>query len=108
MTVLDNRKEALENKFMHDEELRFKAAAYAVKKLASEIAQKASFSDESTQSLITEVITNILVVDGLKESLAFLHKKALSNQVAMSQPEIEVAYEHYFQSRMAELMGQKK
>jgi hypothetical protein len=108
MTVLDNRKEALENKFMHDEELRFKATAFAIKKLANEIADKVGLSSDAAQALVTDVITNVLVVEGLKDALTFLHKKALSSQLTMTLSEVEVAYDHYFQSRMAELMGQKK
>ncbi len=56
MTTFDKRKEGFENKFAHDEELRFKATARRNKLLGHWAAEKLGKTGEEAESYAREVI----------------------------------------------------
>ncbi len=56
MTTFDKRKEGFENKFAHDEELRFKATARRNKLLGLWAAEKLGKTGEEAESYAREVI----------------------------------------------------
>jgi hypothetical protein len=56
MTTFDKRKEGFENKFAHDEELRFKATARRNKLLGLWAAEKLGKTGEEADSYAREVI----------------------------------------------------
>ena len=56
MTTFDQRKDAYENKFAHDEELRFKATARRNKLLGLWAAQHMGLSDEHAKEYAAEVV----------------------------------------------------
>lgn len=56
MTTFDKRKEGFENKFAHDEELRFKATARRNKLLGHWAAEKLGKTGEDAESYAREVI----------------------------------------------------
>jgi hypothetical protein len=56
MTTFDKRKEAYENKFAHDEELRFKATARRNKLLGLWAAEKLGKSGEEAEAYAREVV----------------------------------------------------
>ncbi len=56
MTTFDKRKEGYENKFAHDEELRFKATARRNKLLGLWAAEKLGRSGDEAQAYAREVI----------------------------------------------------
>jgi len=56
MTTFDKRKEGFENKFAHDEELRFKATARRNKLLGHWAAEKLGKTGEDVESYAREVV----------------------------------------------------
>ncbi|WP_407050521.1 DUF1476 domain-containing protein [Methyloraptor flagellatus] len=56
MTSMDQREEAFERKFAHDEELRFKATARRNKLLGLWAAQKMGLSPEKAEEYAKEVV----------------------------------------------------
>jgi hypothetical protein len=56
MTTFDKRKEGFENKFAHDEELRFKATARRNKLLGHWAAEKLGKTGEDAEAYAREVI----------------------------------------------------
>lgn len=56
MTTFDERENAYENKFAHDEELRFKAEARCNKLLALWAAGKMGKAEDQIDAYVTEVI----------------------------------------------------
>jgi len=56
MTTFDDRENAYENKFAHDEELRFKAEARCNKLLALWAAGKMGKAEDQIDAYVTEVI----------------------------------------------------
>jgi len=64
MTTFDKRKDAFENKFAHDEELRFKAAARRNKLLGLWAADKLGLAGEKADEYAKEVIRSDLEEPG--------------------------------------------
>ena len=64
MTTFDNRKEAYENKFAHDEELRFKATARRNKLLGLWAAELLGKSGEDADAYAREVIRSDMLEAG--------------------------------------------
>ena len=56
MTTFDQRKDAFENKFAHDEELRFKATARRNKLLGLWAAEQMGLSEEHAKDYAKEVV----------------------------------------------------
>jgi hypothetical protein len=56
MNTFDDRKKGFENKFAHDEELRFKATARRNKLLGLWAAEKLGLSGEAAESYAKEVV----------------------------------------------------
>ncbi len=56
MTTFDDRKDAFENKFAHDEELRFKATARRNKLLGQWAAEKLGLSGDEAAAYAKEVV----------------------------------------------------
>lgn len=58
MTTFDRRKDAFENKFAHDEELRFKAEARRNKLLGLWAAEKLGFAEEKAAQYASDVVAS--------------------------------------------------
>ncbi len=56
MTTFEGRKDAYENKFAHDEELRFKATARRNKLLGLLVAEKLGYSGDEAENYAKEVV----------------------------------------------------
>ena len=56
MTTFEGRKDAYENKFAHDEELRFKATARRNKLLGLWAAEKLGYSGDEAENYAKEVV----------------------------------------------------
>ena len=103
MSNLEDRQKAYENKFMHDEELHFKATAAAIKKVARDVAGKIGQTDAYGSTII-----GVLVEEGpqaaLKQIANDLDKKGLANDAA----DVPRHFEKAHLAEMAKLKGDGK
>jgi hypothetical protein len=57
MTTFDKREQAFENKFVHDEEIRFKATARRNKMLGNWAAAQLGMTEDATEAYANELVT---------------------------------------------------
>jgi hypothetical protein len=107
MTVFDEREKAYENKYMREEEVRFKATAFAVRVVATDIAQKIGLTGDAVSAFAAKIIAGPLVEDGLDAALQALFNETKLCGASLSLSDIQIAFERTHQDKMAELMGMK-
>lgn len=94
MTVFDEREKAFENKFMHDEELRFKATAAAVRNVATAFAQKSGLTGDAATAFVAKIIAGPLIESGLGAALQAIRDQATAHGAIVTKGEVESAFEH--------------
>lgn len=103
MTTFDDRENAFENKFAHDEEMRFKAEARANKKLAEWAGAILGKSEAEMETYVVEVIKSDFEEAGhedvLRKVTADLGDKSDANTVRAERAKCLAAAK-------AELMGE--
>ncbi len=67
---LNDRERAFENKFAHDEELRFKIRARRNKQVGLWAAQKLGKTGEAAEKYASELVSAVLTKDNLRERLS--------------------------------------
>jgi hypothetical protein len=97
MSGFDKREEGFENKFAHDEELRFKAHARRNKLVGLWAADKLGLSGAAAESYATEIVTADLDTPGSDGVFGRLRKDFDAKGVAQS--------DHQIRRTMDELMA---
>ena len=98
MTTFDKREEGFEKKFVHDEELRFKASARRNKLLGMWAAEKMGLSGAPADAYAKEVVMSDFEETGDHDVFRKIRKDFEAKKVAMSDEDIRRA--------MGELMAQ--
>jgi hypothetical protein len=95
MTTFDNRKEGFENKFAHDEGLRFKANARRNKLLGLWAAEKLGYTGEAANEYAMEVVRADFVEAGdgdvfrkIKEDFAAKNVNQSDHQIRRTMDEL--------------------
>jgi len=97
MSGFDKREEGFENKFAHDEEMRFKAHARRNKLIGRWAAEKLGLTGAAAESYAGEVVTIDLTAPGSEDVFAKLRKDFDAKGVALS--------DHQIRRTMDELMA---
>ena len=98
MSTFDKRQEGFENKFAHDEELRFKAEARRNKMLGAWAAEKLGLSGEAADAYAKSVLLADLEEPGDED----VYRKIKDD---FEEKNVEVS-EHQLRREMADLMEQ--
>ena len=85
MTTFDDRKKAFEDKFAHDEELRFKAKVKAAKLLAEWAAEQIGLPTDAYKTELVNMVTSGKDEDAL---LSKVHNDAVNKGKQLSKPAI--------------------
>jgi len=101
MTTFDKRGDAFENKFAHDETLRFKATARRNKQLALWAAEKLGRTD--VDAYVREVIASDLEEAGDDDLFRKIRKDFDAAGVTQSDHQIRHAMEELLTKAMAEI-----
>ena len=101
MTTFDKRGDAFENKFAHDETLRFKATARRNKQMALWAAEKLGRTD--LDAYVREVIASDLEEAGDDDLFRKIRKDFDAAGVAQSDHQIRHAMEELLTKAMAEI-----
>lgn len=97
MSTFDKRQEAFENKFAHDEELRFKAQARRDKLLALWAAAKLGRTDAAAEAYVNEVLVADLEEPGEEDVFRKIRRDFDAAGVGLS--------DHQIRRKMEELMA---
>ncbi|MCI4662710.1 MAG: DUF1476 domain-containing protein [Neomegalonema sp.] len=100
MSTFDDREKAFENKFAHDEQMQFKAAARRNKKLGLWAAAKLGLSDEQAAEYAKAVVVADLEEVGEDDVFRKVFHDLTEKGVAIEETELRV--------KMAELMVEAK
>ena len=101
MTTFDKREDAYENKFVHDETLRFKATARRNKHLALWAAEKLGRTD--LDAYVAEVIASDLTEAGDEDLFRKIRKDFDAAGVAQSDHQIRRTMDELLTKAMAEI-----
>jgi len=101
MTTFDKRGDAFENKFAHDEALRFKATARRNKQLALWAAEKLGRTD--LDAYVAEVIASDLTEAGDEDLFRKIRKDFDAAGVAQSDHQIRRTMDELLTKAMAEI-----
>ena len=101
MTTFDKRGDAFENKFAHEETLRFKATARRNKQLALWAAEKLGRTD--LDAYVTEVIASDLAEAGDEDLFRKIRKDFDAAGVAQSDHQIRRTMDELLTRAMAEV-----
>lgn len=93
MSSLDDRKAAYENKFVHDEEFRFKVEAKAVKLFGLWVAEQLGLNGEAAQTYAGQMLALNLEEAGFDEVKRKAHKDCDAKGVSVSDHKIDVTLE---------------
>lgn len=98
MTSFDDRKNAYESKFAHDEELKFKATARRNKLLGRWAAEKMGLTGEAAETYAKDVVLSDLQEPGEEDVFRKVRKDFDAKGVDQS--------DHQIRRTMEELMGE--
>ncbi|MEP3278167.1 MAG: DUF1476 domain-containing protein [Stappiaceae bacterium] len=98
MTTFDKREDAFENKFAHDEELKFKATARRNKLLGQWAAEKLGYDGDKVEEYAKEVVRADFEEPGPEDVFRKIRKDFDDNNVDQS--------DHQIRRTMDELMAQ--
>jgi hypothetical protein len=91
MTTFDKREAGFENKFAHDEELRFKATARRNKLLGAWAAEKQGLSSAAAETYAKEVVMADLAQAGDDDVVHKIMADFAAKKVAVSEADIRSA-----------------
>lgn len=97
MTTFDKREEAFENKFAHDEDLRFKATARRNKLLGLWAAEKLGLSADEANAYAKSVVLSDFEEAGDHDVVRKVLSDFAAANLSMSEPQVRQA--------MTELLG---
>ena len=97
MTTFDDREQAFERMFVHDEDMRFRALARRNKVLGQWAAEQLGLSDQEASAYVEEIRKSIVVAQGDEQIVRKLRQDFESAGVSVSEGEI--------QERMNELLA---
>jgi hypothetical protein len=103
MTTFDKREEGFENKFAHDEELRFKATARRNKLLGMWAAEKLGLAGPEAESYAKEVVMADFEESGDNDVLRKLRKDFDAKGVAESDQQIRAAMNQLMEQAIAQI-----
>jgi len=95
MSTFDKREDAYENKFAHDEELQFKAAARATKMLGLWAAEKLGKSGAAAEDYAKGLVAEGVVKHDSAAIVAQILKDFVAAGVAQSEHQIGRHYEEF-------------
>jgi hypothetical protein len=97
MTTFDDREQAFERMFVHDEDMRFRALARRNKVLGQWAAEQLGLSDQEASAYVEEIRKSTVVAQGDEQIVRKLSQDFESAGVPVSEGEI--------QERMNELLA---
>jgi hypothetical protein len=100
MTTFDEREQAFENKFQHDEELQFKVLARRARLLGLWAAERLGHRGEAAQAYARELIDTDLVPQGERVLVDRVHQDLLAKGDDISL--------HRVERRAAELLAEAR
>ena len=103
MTGFDRREEAFENKFAHDEELRFKAQARRDKLLALWAAAKLGRTGAAAESYVNEILVADLEQSGEEDVLRKIRRDFDAAAVAMSDRQLRRKMDELMETALREV-----
>ena len=103
MTTFDDRKDAFEKKFAHDEELRFKASARRNKLLGLWAAEKLGLTGDAANAYAKEVVMADFEEAGDNDVLKKVQKDLEAKGIAMSEPDLRRAMNDLMEKAIAEV-----
>ena len=105
MTTFDKREEGFEQKFAHDEELRFKATARRNKLLGLWAAEKLGFSGAEANSYALSVVMS--EIEGAHDVASKIRKDFDANGVAQSDHQIGRVMTELMEKAVADIQAGK-
>ena len=107
MTTFDKREEGFEKKFVHDEELRFKATARRNKMLGLWAAEKLGLSGPSAESYAKDVVASDLEEAGDHDVFRKVRKDFDAKGINASDDEIRQIMNELLAKAVAQLQAGK-
>ena len=107
MTTFDQRKDAYENKFAHDEELRFKATARRNKLLGLWAAEKLGLSGAEAEAYAKSVVMADFEEAGDDDVLRKVRKDFEAKGVAQSDHQIRRTMDELMEKAVSEIKAGK-
>ena len=104
MSTFDKRGESLENRYAHDEELRFKATARRNKLLGQWVAGKLGIAD--VDAYAKEVVSADFEKAGDSDVVEKILKDAKAAGVALTEAELRAQMEHLLPEAKKQIMAQ--
>ena len=104
MSSFDDRKDAYESKFAHDEELLFKAEARCCKLFGLWAAEKMGLSGSDAETYAREVIAANLEEAGFNDVKRFVMPAFAEKNVDISEHVIDSMLEKYFAEAKVQIM----
>ncbi|MGE3627100.1 MAG: DUF1476 domain-containing protein [Hyphomicrobiales bacterium] len=108
MTSFDDRKNAYESKFAHDEELKFKATARRNKLLGRWAAEKMGLTGEAAETYAKDVVLSDLQEPGDEDVFRKVRKDFDEKGVDQSDHQIRRTMEELMGEAVAQIESQKK
>ena len=103
MTTFDKRKEGFEQKFAHDEELKFKAMARRNKMLGLWAADKLGLTGDAAQTYAKEVVLADFEDPGTQDVFQKIRKDFDAKGVAQSDHQIRRTMDELLQQAVAQI-----
>lgn len=106
MTTFDDRQQAFENKFKHDQDLQFKVTARRNKLVGQWVAAKFGLAGEAADAYAKEVVAADFDKPGDDDVIEKIQKDAGLRGVALSSAEIKAQLEHFMPIAKQQIMEQ--
>ncbi|HMK78750.1 MAG TPA: DUF1476 domain-containing protein [Xanthobacteraceae bacterium] len=103
MTTFDKREEAFENKFAHDEELRFKATARRNKMLGLWAAEKLGLSGDAAKSYALDVVMSDFEDTSDHDAFKKVHRDLEKKGVKHSEQDVRRVMNDLMEKAIAEI-----
>ena len=107
MTTFDKREEGFEKKFVHDEELKFKANARRNKLLGMWAAEKLGMIGPAAEAYAKEVVTADFEEPGDDDVFRKIRKDFDAKKVAQTDPQIRKAMDDLMKTAIAQIKSGK-
>lgn len=107
MTTFDKRQEGFENKFAHDEELRFKATARRNKLLGLWAAEKMGLSGADAEAYAKDVVKADFEEAGDEDVFRKIRKDFEAKSVGQSEHQIRRTMDELMQTAVAQIQAGK-
>lgn len=105
MTSMDDREKAFENKFKHDEELKFKINAKAVRLFGHWAALQLGLADADAATYAETVVDEDFSHPGIKDILRKVQKDFLDKGIEMTEHHLENEFNEHLDRARTAVMG---